>query len=98
MIFIIFYVFLENQVFGLPGSWLTRVWIVVGTALALEDATKVEMSHRVACAWRKFWSLKQLPDSGIAMVDLILIFGFFQFSLVFIGNVGFVASPLLFFS
>ena len=33
-------------------------------------------------------------DSGIGMVDGILIFGFFHFLLVLIGNRGFGASPL----
>ena len=33
---------------------------VLGTSLALQDVTAVEVEHRISCAWRKFWSMKQL--------------------------------------
>ena len=33
---------------------------VLGSVLALEDATQTEIEHRIAIAWRKFWSLKRL--------------------------------------
>ena len=33
---------------------------VLGTMLPLEDVTPVEIQHRVALGWRKFWALKRL--------------------------------------
>ena len=32
---------------------------VLGTTLTMEDVTGSEITHRIACAWRKFWSLKK---------------------------------------
>ena len=41
---------------------------VLGTTLALADVTGCEILHRIACAWRKFWSLKKLLlNPGVSM-------------------------------
>jgi len=33
---------------------------VLGTVVALKETTQVEIDHRIATSWRKFWSLKRL--------------------------------------
>ena len=33
---------------------------ILGTVLALSDATRIEIEHRIAAGWRSFWSLKRL--------------------------------------
>ena len=33
---------------------------ILGTVIALSDATKCEIDNRIATGWRKFWSLKRL--------------------------------------
>ena len=33
---------------------------VLGSTLSLHDGTKVEIDHRIACGWRKFWAMKRL--------------------------------------
>ena len=50
-----FLMFFNKMIFGFPGSWLTRVWIVVGSETAYEDdtfvtvvfATKLDKSDQV---------------------------------------------------
>ena len=40
---------------------LNDTWIkVLGTILSLTDATKVEVTNRMASGWRSFWSLKRM--------------------------------------
>ena len=33
---------------------------VLGTVVSLEDTTQVEIDHRIATSWRRFWALKRL--------------------------------------
>ena len=40
----------------------------LGTMLPLSDATKVDIEHRVAIGWRKFWAMqKMLLNKGVSL-------------------------------
>ena len=49
--------------------------VVLGTRLALQDATQHEVRNRIAAGWRSFWSMKSLlPHEGSSVKKRLRLF------------------------